>query len=41
MHFDRGDGKFKAVSNLFIGQPLGDQRQHFFLSGGELPIAAF
>ncbi len=27
-------------SNFFIGQPLGDQRQDFFLSVGELPIAA-
>ena len=40
MHFDRGDGKFKAVSNLFIGQPLGDQRQDFLLSIGELSVAA-
>lgn len=40
MHFDRRHGEFEAVGNFFIGQPLGDQRQDFFLSIGELSVAA-
>ena len=40
MHFDRRHREFETVGNFFIGQPLGDQRQDFFLSVGELPIAA-
>ena len=38
--FDRRHREFETVGNFFIGQPLGDQRQDFFLSVGELPIAA-
>ena len=40
MHFDRRHREFETVGNFFIDQPLGDQRQDFFLSVGELPLAA-